>query len=194
MKSLLETSRPSSDYSVILGSDFLHEQMRSKLDENDPNMNCYSDFSEMFDAQTCQDVQAEIEAAIQEAADKKICSQMIYPPDLVSRITSDVLRLSVSEPCGLRGCAIYMILQEKDRAFKLGTIFGNPLAPPTFEIHLTLKEDDRSWKKLQKVYYTIRGCLLNSQWSAMPKILCSSYHLEKRRLYRRSDSVDSVNT
>lgn len=156
-------------------------------------MNC-SDFSDVFDAQTCQDVHEEIEAAIQEAAEKKICSQVIYPPDLVSRITSDVFRMSVSEPCGIRGCAIYITLQEKDRSYKLGTIFGNPLAPPTFEIHLTLKEDDRSWKKLQKVYYTIRGCLRKSQWTAMPKILCSSYQLEKRRLYRRSDSVDSVNT
>lgn len=156
-------------------------------------MNSCTDFCDIFDSETCKSVQAEIEAAIKEAAEKKIFCQIIYPSDLVSHISQDVLRMSVAEPCGIRGCVIYIILQEKDKSHKLGTIFGNPLAPPTFEIHLTLKEDDRGWRKFQKVYYTIKGCILNSQWTAMPIILCSAYQLEKRRLYRRSDSIDSVN-
>uniref|UniRef100_A0A0B6Y2H1 Uncharacterized protein n=1 Tax=Arion vulgaris TaxID=1028688 RepID=A0A0B6Y2H1_9EUPU len=194
MKSLLESTQSRQDYAMVIDTDYEQEILRTKLDDNDSKMNSCSDFSEQFDSQTCQAVEAEIEAAIQDAAEKKFYCQIMYPPDLVSHIAQDVLRLSIVEPCGIRGCAIYILLQEKGKSRKLATIFGNPSAPPTFEIHLTLKEDDRSWKKFQKVYYTIRGCILNSQWTAMPKILCSVYHLEKRRLYRRSDSVDSVNT
>lgn len=148
-------------------------------------MNSYGDFHDTCEFQTCQAVQKEIETAIKESCEKEKHCKIIFPSDLISRISQDVIRMSTAEPCGVKGCAIYILLEEKNKANKLATILGNPLIPPTFEIYLTLKEDNRSWRKLQKVYLTIKSCIQNSHWTSMPKILCSAYQLEKRRLYRQ---------
>ncbi|CAG5122711.1 unnamed protein product [Candidula unifasciata] len=186
MSSFLEGAKYRPDYSVIIETDFEHEKYRTKLDDRNHNMSFSNDFTDIFDTKTCEEVQAELEAAIRDAADRKMCCQVIYPPDLVSRVAQDVLRMSTAEPCGIDGCVIYIMLKEKDRSYPLATVLGNPSTPPTFEIHLTLREDDKSWRKFQKLYYTIKGCILNSQWKSIPRILCSAYQLEKRRLYRRS--------
>ncbi|KAH9499593.1 DNA damage-inducible transcript 4-like protein [Bulinus truncatus] len=185
MKSLLVGNKNNMDYSLIIETDFEHEKHKSKLDEKDPNMNSYGDFHDTFESEACCAIQKDIEVAIIESCDKEDHCQIIFPSNLMSRISQDILRMSVAEPCGVRGCAIYIKLEEKNKPRNITTIFGNPSTPPTFEIHLTLKEDNRGWRKLQKVYLTIKSCIQRTKWTSMPKILCSAYQLEKRRLYRR---------
>ncbi|CAL1548403.1 unnamed protein product [Lymnaea stagnalis] len=190
MKSLLIGTKSEPDYSLIIETDFEHEKHYAKLDEKNPNMNSYGDFQDSIEYQTCHSIQKEIEAAITESCEKESKCKIIFPSDLMSRVSQDVLRMSMAEPCGVRGCAIYILLDEKNKPRKIATIFGNPSTPPTFEIYLTLKEENKGWRKLQKVYLTIKSCIQNTQWTAMPKILCSAYQLEKRRLYRRISQKD----
>lgn len=187
MKSLLEGSKTGPDYSLIIETDFEHEKHKSKLDEKDPNMNNYGDFSDTVEFQSCQGIMSEIEAAVKDTFEKELKCQIIFPSELMSHISQDVIRMSAAEPCGVRGCVINILLAEKDKSRKVATVFGNSSTNPTFEIYLTLREDCRGWRKFQKVFLTIKGCILNSQWTAMPKILCSAYQLEKRRLYRRAN-------
>uniref|UniRef100_A0A0B6ZC04 Uncharacterized protein n=1 Tax=Arion vulgaris TaxID=1028688 RepID=A0A0B6ZC04_9EUPU len=195
MKSLLEgTTTSCPDYSLIIETDFEHEKYQSKLDEKDPSKSFCKDSCDIFDSEICDKVQTEIKAALKEAAEKEICCQIIYPSDLLLRIAQDILYMSMAEPCGVQGSIIYITLQERDSSVKLATIFGNPSTPPTFEIHLTLREDDKNLLIIQKAYYTVKGCILNSQWTTLPKVLCSAYQLEKRRLYRSSGNETTSHT
>ena len=136
----------------------------------------------------CMGEQLEVEAGIRAACERELNCRVVFPAELLTRVAGDILRMSVAEPCGVKGCAIILCLQEKDRCHKLATVFGGSCTPPTFEIHVTLREDTRSWKTFQKVFLTIKNCLLNSQWKSSPRILHPAYQLEKRRLYRSVSS------
>ncbi|GFR89516.1 DNA damage-inducible transcript 4-like protein [Elysia marginata] len=136
----------------------------------------------------CLGEQHQVEASIRSACERELNCRVIFPAELLSRVAGDILRMSVAEPCGVKGCAIILCLQEKDRTCKIATVFGGSLSPPTFEIHVTLREDTRSWKTFQKVFLTIKSCLLNSNWKSSPRILHPAYQLEKRRLYRSVSS------
>lgn len=151
-----------------------------------------SDFLDVENLHNWQSIKEDIHAAVTESLNKEHRCQVILPDQLTSRVSQDIVRMSMLEPCGVQGCAIFIALQDKGKTQHLATIFGNHSSPPTFEIHLTLKEDNRSWKQLHKAFLTIKGCILNSLWTAPPKILRSSYQLEKRRLYRSGAGVDNV--
>lgn len=129
---------------------------------------------------------------IKDTAERHICCQLFYPSDLMSRISQDIFSMSVSEPCGVQGCVLHVILKGKDKSITLGTVYSHFSSPPTFTIYLTFKEDLRAWRRLQKIYYTIKGHILNSQRIVTPRFLCSAYQLEKRKLYRGAAVVDSL--
>lgn len=190
MRSFLDGSRSDSDSSPIMEPDFQHGRPNSssKLDESDPNMNNYGSThpagTDHHHLDMWLEEQEQVEATIRSACERELNCSVIFPPELLSRVAGDILRMSIAEPCGVKGCAIILRLQEKDRCHKIATVFGGSLAPPTFEIHVTLREDTRSWKAFQKVFLTIKSCLLNSNWKSSPRILHPAYQLEKRRLYR----------
>ena len=145
---------------------------------------CRSDFEDTIEYQAVVDVMAEIETGIRVTFETDMKCIVVLPQELMSRVSQDVIRMASSEPCGVLGCVIHVILKEKDKSKKIATVFGNRGTTPTFEIFLTLREDDRSWRKLHKVYLAIKGCILNSKWTAIPRILSGAYQLEKCRLYR----------
>ncbi|RUS85652.1 hypothetical protein EGW08_006598 [Elysia chlorotica] len=195
MKSFLEGNKSDCDYSPIMEPDFEHGRPNSfsKLEGSDANMNTYGSASFSpnpaapgdLQLDLCMGEQLKVEDAIRAACERELNCRVVFPPELLARVAGDILRMSVAEPCGVRGCAIILCLQEKDRCHKLATVFGGSFTPPTFEIHVTLREDTRSWKAFQKVFLTIKNCLLNSsQWKSSPRILHPAYQLEKRRLYR----------
>ena len=140
----------------------------------------------------CPNEQLHVEASIRAACERELSCRVVFPAELLSRVAGDIMRMSVAEPCGVKGCAIILCLQEKDRCRKVATVFGDAYTPPTFEIHVVLREDTRSWRTFQKMYLTIKSCLLNSQYKNSPRILHEAYQLEKRRLYRGLSSSTEV--
>ncbi|GFN78445.1 DNA damage-inducible transcript 4-like protein [Plakobranchus ocellatus] len=203
VKSLLDSSKSESSYSLIMEPDFSHEKpsSNSKLEKTDGKKNNYGSASftnengtDTSDLQLdlCPAQQAQVESSLRAACERELACRVVFSADLLSRVSEDILRMSVAEPCGVKGCAIILRLQEKEKIYKLATVFGGSITPPTFEIHVTLREDTRSWKTVQKMFLTIKGCLFNSQWKTAPKILHPAYQLEKRRLYRSmSGSLES---
>ncbi|ESP04023.1 hypothetical protein LOTGIDRAFT_110160 [Lottia gigantea] len=129
-------------------------------------------------------VKSKLEESLRNARDTKFKCEVLFPCGTTSKIAQDVLRMSSQEPYGLRGCVLYVNLEEKNVCRKVACVEMDPTTVATFELYLTLKEDTRGWCMLEKIYLTLKGCFKNSKWKSMPKILCSGFILEKKKLYR----------
>lgn len=104
--------------------------------------------------------------------------EVLYPVDLSSRVAEEIVRLAEDEPCGLRGCIIYICLEDKcNNSRRLGKVRCDSTAVPTFEVTLTLKQDS-SWARL----LPLKGCWKKLKNKAV--VINSSYSLTKTKLYR----------
>ncbi|XP_044132150.1 DNA damage-inducible transcript 4-like protein [Bufo gargarizans] len=108
------------------------------------------------------------------------CSKVLVPKELTTRVAQEALKLSLNEPCGLRGCIIYMNLESCNKQAALDTIVYDCSVEPTFELKLVLKQDTQGWDYL-------RDLLLNK--TCFPQLfksvikLSPKFHISKRRLY-----------
>ncbi|KAJ3585641.1 hypothetical protein NHX12_014360 [Muraenolepis orangiensis] len=121
------------------------------------------------------------------------CSAVLAPERLTRRVARHVLRQVASEPCGLRGCVLYVELDE-------GAVGGGirPLerlacdaaVVPTVELTLVLKRDrggvGGGWLGLRR--------LLGAAWSLAPAFrpavrLSPGFRLVKRKLYSSAPAV-----
>ena len=114
------------------------------------------------------------------AREKKQPSKLLVREDLPQRVADDIMRMSLDEPCGVRGCTVSVILEDGDICERVGKITVDPGTVTTFELILVLSKETPRWliSKLQ----TYLG---NS--SEKPTVVKASYKLIKRKLYR-SDS------
>lgn len=102
---------------------------------------------------------------------------MLLPADLLPRIARDVLRMAENEPCGLRGCTLFINFENDHVCRRIGTIKCDPSTVSTFELFLTLKQDSSSWHSLLPQFLknlTRGGTIMISQ----------GFTLEKKKLYR----------
>lgn len=90
--------------------------------------------------------------------------------------------MSQNEPCGIRGCVLFINMQEKSVCRKIGRIECDPSTVATFELYLTLREDTRPWVIAKSVLASVRGRMNGSSNST--KVVCPGYQLAKRKLYR----------
>lgn len=70
--------------------------------------------------------------------------EVLLPNGLTRRISQDMFLLGDSEPCGLRGCTLYINF-EGDEVKRISTIKCDPTVPTTFELYLTLKQSAGGW-------------------------------------------------
>lgn len=60
-----------------------------------------------------------------------------------------MFELSEKEPCGIRGCTIYIEFEdEPDNTRRIATMKTDPNTVSTFELYLTLKQDRRGWTSI----------------------------------------------
>ncbi|CAH1984225.1 unnamed protein product [Acanthoscelides obtectus] len=103
--------------------------------------------------------------------------EVLLPNGLTREIAERMFRLADSEPCGLRGCTLYIDFDSGDMKTKLSTIKCDPATPSTFEVYLTLKQATAGWNFLPQFIKKItRGSVMISP----------DYELSKKKLYRSS--------
>ncbi|KAG9480316.1 hypothetical protein GDO78_012016 [Eleutherodactylus coqui] len=108
------------------------------------------------------------------------CSKVLVPKELTTRVAQEALKLSLNEPCGLRGCIIYVILETNNKQTALDTMVYDCSVEPTFELKLVLKQDTQGWDYLRDLLAN-RTCfpqLFKSVIKLSPK-----FHISKQRLY-----------
>ena len=156
----------------------------SVLESHVPGLNSYGMFEDTAEFIQCQELKSEIENALRNAKERQLHCEILFPCGLILKIAQDVLRMAQDEPYGLRGCVLYINLDEKNVTRRIAKVICDPTTVATFELYLTLREDNRGWCMLHKLYITVKSCFKNSKWRTFPKILCSGFILEKNKLYR----------
>lgn len=73
------------------------------------------------------------------------CGEVLLPCGLLQRIARDILSMAESEPCGLRGCTLYLNFEGEDVCRRLSTVKCDPATASTFELFLTFKQSNTGW-------------------------------------------------
>lgn len=77
------------------------------------------------------------------------CTEVSIPCDLTTRIAAEIIRVSEREPCGVRGCTLYIEFEEEPQnSRRIGTLKVDNEMVSTFELYLTLRQDKRGWASL----------------------------------------------
>lgn len=105
------------------------------------------------------------------------CGEVLLPCGLLPRIASDILAMAESEPCGLRGCTLYLSFENDQECRKLSIVKCDPTTVSTFELYLTLKQDVTSW-------HSILPQFLKNLARGGTVMISSAYTLNKKKLYR----------
>lgn len=128
----------------------------------------------------CQSLAARLESWLSRVKHTKLgCSTVLVPERLTRRIAQDILRLSSTEPCGLRGCVIQVQLEAGNVCKRLGLIVCDTSVVPTFELTLVFKQEPSPWGGLRDFFSRGRLC-------AGPQhtlVLSPGFRLIKRKLY-----------
>ncbi|XP_033740840.1 DNA damage-inducible transcript 4-like protein [Pecten maximus] len=160
------------------------EQHDDILDEADlPHCPSQNLFENVIEKTQWKDLVSLIKHALSSVRDDKLGYEMLIPCGLVMCIARDIMASARKEPCGLRGCVLFINLEDKNKCQNLVKLDCDPTTVSTFELYLTLKEDTRGWCKLKKFFIFMSG-YLDKKKTLDLKLLCSRYGLEKKKLYR----------
>lgn len=53
--------------------------------------------------------------------------------------------MAESEPCGLRGCSVYLNFEDENSSTLLSVFECDTTTPSTFEVYLTIKQSTAGW-------------------------------------------------
>ncbi|XP_065163544.1 protein charybde-like [Atheta coriaria] len=105
--------------------------------------------------------------------------EVLLPAGLLQRISRDILAEAEREPCGLRGCTLYLRFkgEEAAREITLGTVKFDRATASTFEVTLLLKQSTAGWNFFlpQFLKKITRGGTV---------MIDADYKLQKNKLYR----------
>ncbi|XP_045212179.1 DNA damage-inducible transcript 4-like protein [Mercenaria mercenaria] len=169
----------------VIETDYERKESNTENDkETVPQKDWISLFEDPNEEAKCKQFAKHIEDGLKEAREKHLKCEILIPCGLTMRIARDILIMSESEPCGVRGCSLTIHLQEKSKCSELVKVQYDPSTVSTFEIHLTLQEDTRHFVSVRKMMMQLTGCFKHSTYRSTPKMLCQAYKLEKQKLYR----------
>lgn len=111
------------------------------------------------------------------------CGEVLLPQNLMSKIVTDIIRMAENEPCGLRGCHLYLYFQDEDERKAIGEIRCDSTTVSTFELSLTLKRDVSLWSSVLPNF-------LRNLTRSSTVVLSPGYLLKKNKLYRSYSQCD----
>nr|CAI5870470.1 unnamed protein product [Callosobruchus analis] len=110
---------------------------------------------------------------------------VLLPCGLLRRIARDVLSMAECEPCGVRGCRLYVTFESNSSGAVgnvadgacIAAVHWDPATPATHELYLTLRQQPNAgWQFLPQVIRNLtRGGTV---------IVSPAYTLSKKKLYR----------
>ncbi|XP_067647871.1 uncharacterized protein [Eurosta solidaginis] len=77
------------------------------------------------------------------------CTEVSLPYDLMPRIAAEIIKASEREPCGVRGCSLYIDFEcDPNNVRRIASFKVDDYTVSTFELYLTLKQDKSGWTSL----------------------------------------------
>jgi hypothetical protein len=142
----------------------------------------YGTFDDHVEEVLCQELALRLQEAVTEDRHHHRC-ELLLPSGMLGRVAADIVRMSQCEPCGLRGCVIYMNLEQKSASRRVGKLVYDPETVATFELYLTFLEDVKHWMHLcEFVKSTLNSCLRAPRYRQV--IISQGFQLVKKKLYR----------
>uniref|UniRef100_A0A8C8DW18 DNA damage-inducible transcript 4-like protein n=1 Tax=Oryzias sinensis TaxID=183150 RepID=A0A8C8DW18_9TELE len=133
---------------------------------------------------TCHQLAKMFESCLSRAKKTTLhCSFVLVPEQLTRRIAREVLRLASCEPCGLRGCVLYVHLEAEKGCKQLERIAYDATVVPTFELTLVFKQDSTAWPSLRD--FLFMGSCFAPTFRHVLK-LSPGFRLVKKKLYSSS--------
>lgn len=140
--------------------------------------------ADVTEDRTCQQLAKMFENCLSRAKKTTLhCSSVLVPEKLTRRIAREVLRLSSCEPCGLRGCVLYVHLELDKGCKRLDRIVYDATVVPTFELTLVFKQDGTAWPSLRD--FLFMGTCFAPTFRHVLK-LSPGFRLVKKKLYSSS--------
>ncbi|XP_071953720.1 protein scylla-like [Antedon mediterranea] len=114
--------------------------------------------------------------------EKHVQGRLLIPCDLPSKVAQDTLRMSRNEPCGIRGCTLFIVFEDGTMCKKVGKVQVDPNTVTTFELTLILHIDSQKWlvKKLPALFRS---------WSEPTTTVRPGFKITKNKLYRRGRRI-----
>ncbi|XP_066139718.1 protein charybde-like [Euwallacea fornicatus] len=106
------------------------------------------------------------------------CGEVLLPCGLLLRVARDIASMAESEPCGLRGCHLFVLFEPHGAlpSTRIAKVECDPGTACTFELYLTLKQSSTGWNFLPQFLRNLtRGGTV---------VLSPAYTLSKKKLYR----------
>jgi hypothetical protein len=151
-------------------------------------------------AATVRAVALRLEGALRAAKKAHLqTSEVLLPPDLLTRVARDILRMAETEPCGLRGCLILLDFESghssqnstspannnnnptpadsSSNKRKIGKVKCDAQTVTTFELQLSLREDLAPW-------YSRLPQILRNLTKGGTIVVSPAYTIAKKKLYR----------
>ncbi|XP_055907661.1 protein charybde [Eupeodes corollae] len=108
------------------------------------------------------------------------CTEVSLPWDLTPRIAAEIIKVSEKEPCGIRGCTIYIEFEdEPSNTRRIASMKVDPNTVPTFELYLTLKQDKSGWTSLLPQF-------IKNLTKSSTILISPDFSLTKNKLYHSS--------
>ncbi len=140
--------------------------------------------ADVTEDRTCQQLAKMFENCLSRAKKTTLhCSSVLVPEKLTRRIAREVLRLASCEPCGLRGCVLYVHLELDKGCKRLERIVYDATVVPTFELTLVFKQDGTAWPSLRDFFF-MGTCFAPTFRHALK--LSPGFRLVKKKLYSSS--------
>ncbi|XP_022191088.1 protein charybde isoform X1 [Nilaparvata lugens] len=131
------------------------------------------------DGSACQSLTRRLEEELRAAKTAQLsCGEVLLPADLLPRIARDVIRMAENEPCGLRGCTLFINFGTEEECRRIGTIKCDPNTVSTFELFLTLTQDAKS------TWHSILPQFIKNLTKGGTIMISPAFELEKKKLYR----------
>merc|ERR1712203_1330712 len=87
------------------------------------------------------ELQIELKQKLLEAIEEKSGKTLQFPSNLLQEISGHVIQEATLEPCGLKGCLIFIYFEGENDCQYLNTLRCDPATIPTFELTLTLRQN-----------------------------------------------------
>uniref|UniRef100_A0A1A9UPC7 Uncharacterized protein n=1 Tax=Glossina austeni TaxID=7395 RepID=A0A1A9UPC7_GLOAU len=103
-----------------------------------------------IDAAAVNELSQRLQAELRAAKSRHLsCTEVSLPWDLTPRIAAEMIKTSEREPCGVKGCAIFIdFADDTGNVRRIAAFKVDPSTVSTFELYLTLKQDKGGWTSI----------------------------------------------
>ncbi|XP_055384090.1 protein scylla [Condylostylus longicornis] len=114
------------------------------------NISESSSFVSNFDTTALNALSLRLQSELRAAKSRHLaCTEVLLPSDLLHRVAVEIFKVSEKEPCGLRGCTVFIEFEdEPSNTRRIASLKIDPNTVSTFELYLTLKHDKSGWTSI----------------------------------------------